>query len=128
MSITLNGVALPSGLVWHDLGYTRIKQKIHESVTGHIVIQRGAMQEGRPITLTGSNKAWLTRTELEAISVLRTELDALTLNYHGTEYQVKFKLGDADHFKYEGVFADIRSDEPDTKCILKQLKLFEVIA
>lgn len=124
--ITLNGVVLPPGLVWKDLDYCKLKQSEHEGVTGKTVIQRGTMQDGRPITLESDGRAWLKRTEAETISALRVELDPLTLNYHGTEYKVRFVLSDASHFVTRGVFDELRMDEPETMCAITTMKLIEV--
>ena len=122
----LNGVVLPPGLVWKDLDYCKIKQTESESVTGKTVIQRGTMQDGRPITLEGGERAWLKRSDAETISALRLNLDPLTLDYHGTEYKVRFVLSDSAHFVTRGVFDDLRMDEPETMCTIRLMKLIEV--
>lgn len=92
MSITLGSITLPNGLRWSDeFAWSPVAQSTEFGLTGALIIQEGARQNGRPITLVGGiNFAWLTRSALLA---LQTALDAatgpLTLTLHDNRtYQV----------------------------------------
>jgi hypothetical protein len=75
MTITLsNGtttVTLPADLEWVDeYDWLPVEQSADYSVTGALIIDVGARQSGRPITLSGNDStAWLTRSQVDALRV-----------------------------------------------------------
>lgn len=93
MSIFLNAIELPSDLLWVDeYDWSPVEQTINKSLTGALIIQEAAQLKGRPITLVGGNDyAWVTKATLESLRLLtQTAAENLTLNYHGTDYNVRF--------------------------------------
>ncbi len=126
---TLNGIKLPVNLVWGDrFDYSAIKQTVSTSVTGRVVIQRGRMLDGRPITLTSHNRsAWLKQSDAVAIGALRL-LDApLTLVYGADVFKVRFRLSENDHFTVRSVLDGCPVDDPDALCYIDKIALIEVI-
>ena len=80
MSYTLQGVALPYGLLWADeQEWTSYAQSQTYSLTGALILERAIKQAGRPVTLTGAaDRGWVTQATLNALrSLLNT--DPLTL-------------------------------------------------
>lgn len=127
--IILDGITLPSGLRWDaDLDYCPIKQEAKTSITGRLILNRGRMQDGRPIVLTGNESAWLTLSEVKIISETRLIPALMSLNYHGKLYSVRWDYGQADHFVAKPLheYADAESD--DELYTLETLKLIEVLA
>ena len=58
-------IDLPKDLKWEDeLKWSPVNQTVEFSTTGALLIQEGAKQKGRPITLVGvDDMAWLTRPQ-----------------------------------------------------------------
>lgn len=127
---TLNGIELPRNLVWGDrFDYCPIKQTTSKTVTGHVVIQRGRMVEGRPITLTGAKQsAWLKQSEADALAALRLLDDPLTLVYAGDTFKVRFNLSDANHLPIRPVLDGCPVDDPDALCYVERIALIEVLS
>ncbi|MCF2909993.1 hypothetical protein L1285_16860 [Pseudoalteromonas sp. DL2-H2.2] len=117
---TLEGIQLPS-LQWHHTDYCAISQKVTASITGHRVIQRGRMAEGRPITLDGAaDRSWLSLERVNQLSELRYQDNALRLVFNGAEYKVKFALDQADHLVIRKVMGETY--------FVERIKLIEVLS
>jgi len=126
--ITLNDITLPSGLRWEaDLDYCAIKQEKKTSITGRLILSRGKMKEGRPIVLQGNGNAWLTLAEAITISNLRLTPEIMTLNYHGTTFNVRWDYGDTEHFVATPLFDTEDAESDDDQYTLETLKLIEVL-
>jgi hypothetical protein len=126
--ITLNNITLPEGLRWEsNLSYCAIKQESQTSITGRLILSRGKMKEGRPISLTGNGNAWLTLAEANQISALRLSPELMEFNYHGLVYNVRWDYGDADHFICTPLFDNADAESDDDKYTLETLKLIEVL-
>lgn len=69
---TLGAVQIPRGLVWEDeLSWSAVETAADYGLTGSLIIDAAVKQNGRPITLVGSNDAgWITRTQLQALHAL----------------------------------------------------------
>lgn len=127
--ITLNGLNLPAALWWDEFDYSPIKQKYKITPSGHVVLMRGKMKEGRPIHLKGGiNKTWIKRSQLQAVMELFKLDEALTLNYRGTEYNVKVAFHESDFFKAPPVIVNKTATEDDGMYYIETLKLIEVLA
>ena len=85
MAITLNGLALPSGLRWSDeFAWSPLQTVRDYSLTGALILQTAERQAGRPITLLGGERwAWMTRANLLTLqALLDTYAASLTLILH----------------------------------------------
>lgn len=80
MAYTLQGVALPYGLLWVDEHeWTLAAQSQEYSLTGALILQRAVKLAGRPITLSGAaDRAWITQATLDSLRAL-LDTDPLTL-------------------------------------------------
>lgn len=127
--ITLNGISLPTALWWDEFNYSAIKQSKTETPSGHVILQRGAMLEGRPIELTGSaTTTWLTRSELQSIVALFNDPEPLTLSYRGTTYTVKVALHESDYFVAKPLRQNRDALSASGMYYIETLKLIEVLA
>lgn len=127
--ITLNGVSLPTALWWDEFNYNPIKQNKTETPSGHVILQRGTMLEGRPIELTGSaTTTWIKRSGLAAIVALFSSPDPLTLSYRGTEHTVKVALHESDYFIAKPLRQNRDALSDDGTYYIEKLKLIEVLA
>lgn len=81
MAFTLNGVALPYGLLWtneHD--WSPIEQSTDYGLTGAQIVQRGTKLTGRPMTLAGdTDRAWITQATLDALKALLPTASPMTV-------------------------------------------------
>ena len=100
MAITLarglEVITLPPDLLWEDeFAWSPVSQSTERSITGALLVDVGTRQDGRPITLTGTERhAWLQRTEVQALRVwlaLPEQVFALTIN--GAVFDVLFDHG-----------------------------------
>lgn len=94
-AITLGTVTLPPDLQWSDeFSWVALGMTAKVSLTGAEIVQAGALQAGRPITLQGGpDFAWLDYATVEALRTLATAAGAtytLTLADART-YQVRFR-------------------------------------
>ena len=93
---TLGSVAVPRGMVWVDeFAWLPVERAVTYSLTGALLVDVGTRQDGRPITLTGTERhAWMQRTEVQA---LRTWLalpgQVFTLTINGAVGTVLFDHG-----------------------------------
>ena len=80
MAYTLQGVALPYGLLWVDEHeWTPVAQSQIYSLTGALILETAVKLAGRPITLSGAaDRAWITQATLDALrALLDAEIAAL---------------------------------------------------
>lgn len=96
MTITLGTLTLPPYLLWEDeFGWAKVEQGEDYLLSGALEIQTGVKLAGRPITLSGeTHRGWIDRATLLAILALTETPQELSLNYHGREFQVRFRFGD----------------------------------
>lgn len=82
MSLTLAGIELPADLYWSDeVAPWKVGQTVTPTLSGAIVIQEGALQAGRPITLESQQDgsdyvACVTRATLDQLLALEAVADA----------------------------------------------------
>lgn len=89
MTITLDALTLPDGLVWQDeFTWSPQTQAADYSLTGALIVQAATKLAGRPITLVGQtdgrkHTALLTRNQAATLHNLLTNTDrTLTLTLH----------------------------------------------
>lgn len=77
----LDNLTLPADLIWIDeFDWTPIEQSCSYSVTGALIIQTGAKQAGRPITLSGdASSGLISRADLATLQSKLTETAPLVL-------------------------------------------------
>ena len=94
--IALGAVTLPPYLLWQDeLSWAKVEQGAEYLLSGSLEIQTGVKLAGRPITLVGEqNRGWIEHSTLLALLALTETPQVLTLDYHGREFQVRFRFGD----------------------------------
>jgi hypothetical protein len=97
--ITLGTVALPPDLQWLDeFSWVALGMTVKTSLTGAEIVQSGAVQAARPITLQGGNDfAWLDYATVEALRTLASAPAAtytLTLA-DGRTFTVRFRCEDS---------------------------------
>lgn len=90
MSITLNGIPLPSSLVWAEEHGTRLRQSTRETLGGDVHIYHGRAGGFEPMTLEGlDGNAWATKQQLGAlVGMLETESELLLTLHDGTSHTV----------------------------------------
>lgn len=96
MTITLDALTLPDGLLWVDeLDWTPVQQSETYTLTGALVLESGIKQAGRPITLQGGESyGWISRTVLLAVQALVAANSVHTLTLHDARtFQVCFRQG-----------------------------------
>lgn len=101
---------LPPGLQWRDeFGWDKVEQDQEYSLTGALILQEGAKQSGRPITLYGGKEgAWIDRQTLLNLQLMSNVPDqTMTLVLWGTSYTVAFRR---PAFEAEEI---LRSANPD---------------
>lgn len=96
--ITLGAIALPPDLQWADeFSWVALGMTAKTSLTGAEIVQSGALQAGRPITLQGGTDfAWLDYATVEALRTQATAAGAvypLTLP-DGRTFQVRYRCED----------------------------------
>lgn len=100
MAITLqkgaDTIVLPPDLLWEDeFAWSPVAQGTERSVTGALLIDVSARQDGMPITLTGTERhAWLLRPEVQALRAwLALPGQVFTLTINGEAFTVLFDHG-----------------------------------
>lgn len=100
MAITLqkgaDTIVLPPDLLWEDeFAWSPVSQGTERSVTGALLIDVSARQDGMPITLTGTERhAWLLRPEVQALHAwLALPGQVFTLTINGQAFTVLFDHG-----------------------------------
>ena len=128
--IILDGLALPKGLFFRDdIAYTPIRQRNIKSSTGKTIILRGTVQDGRAITLTGSEKSnSLTRLQLQQIAAKRGSLDPMDLVIDNVTYKVHFDLSATDHLTAKPLWKDTVSLSDESLFYIEKLMFIEIKA
>jgi len=100
MAITLEKdgtvIALPPDLLWEDeFAWSQVSQSTERSVTGALLVDVGTRLDGRPITLTGTERhAWMRRTEVQALRAwVALPEQVFTLSINGAVFDVLFDHG-----------------------------------
>lgn len=129
MSITLDPLVLPDALRWTDeFSWSPASTRVEWTLGGRPVIQTGLVvgQQGRPVTLSGGDDAWLTRAELLALrelSLCRPEDGPMTLRLHdGTELRVIFRAWETPVITAEPLYP-LADPDAETPYILRELRL-----
>ena len=121
-------IELPAGLIWEDeFNWTPVTQKAEVAVNGALIIQEGAQQGGRPITLVGGDDAcWISRSDLVALyATMQAAGQTMTLTLHDArEFSVMWRR-DSQPIEASQV---LRYEAPsaDTWYVVEQLKLMEI--
>ena len=100
--ITLDGIALPAGLLWSDeFAVTRVAQTVRRTLDGSVVVFYGDLRGGLPITLESEPDAgWLTRAQVEAIALRAASPGGVyPLQLRGQSWSVMFRHQDAPAFE-----------------------------
>ena len=100
--ITLDGIALPAGLLWSDeFAVTRVAQTVRRTLDGSVVVFYGELRAGLPITLESEPDAgWLTRTQIEALALRASSPGGIyPLVLRGQTWTVMFRHQDAPAFE-----------------------------
>ena len=100
MAITLTRdldvITLPPDLLWEDeFAWSPTSQGTERSITGALLVDVGPRQDGRLITLTGTERhAWMRRTEVQALRAwLALPEQVFTLSINGAVFTVLFDHG-----------------------------------
>lgn len=86
-------LTLPKNLTWPDeYEWAQVEQRTQYSITGALIIEAGAKQAGRPITLQGDRSGpWFTRATLETLRAWAAlPAEQFVLSYRGTNLNVVF--------------------------------------
>jgi hypothetical protein len=100
--ITLDGIALPAGLLWSDeFAVARVTQTVRRTLDGSVVVFYGELRAGLPITLESEPDAgWLTRAQIEALALRAASPGGVyTLVLRGQTWTVMFRHQDAPAFE-----------------------------
>lgn len=104
MAVLLEGIALPDDIQWLDefAGFG-VGQEITPTLTGSLVIEERSSAAGRPITLESNGASWITKATASALATLAAtpvaEGQALTLDWHGTIFNVVFDRSSGSGFR-----------------------------
>lgn len=99
--ITLDGIELPTGLLWSDeFASTRVTQTVRRTLDGSVVVFYGEMRAGLPITLESEPDAgWMTRSQVEALALRAASPGGVyTLALRNQTLLVMFRHHDAPAF------------------------------
>ncbi len=99
--ITLDGIELPTGLLWSDeFASTRVTQTVRRTLDGSVVVFYGEMRAGLPITLESEPDAgWMTRSQVEALALRAASPGGVyTLALRNQTLSVMFRHHDAPAF------------------------------
>jgi hypothetical protein len=72
----LDGIELPDDMWWSDeFNAWRVGQNVRTSLTGALIVQEGALQAGRPITLESQQigSAWIAPVTLDVLRALQAK-------------------------------------------------------
>jgi len=121
-------IELPAGLIWEDeFNWTPVTQKVDIAVNGAVIIQEGAQQAGRPITLSGGDDAcWISRSDLVALyAAMQTAGREMTLTLHDArEFAVMWRR-DSHPIEASQVLR-VEAPAADTWYAVEKLKLMEI--
>ena len=128
LAFGLTEIQLPAGLIWEDeFDWTPVSQKAEVAVNGALIIQEGAQQGGRPITLAGGDDAcWIARSDLLTLyAAMQTAGQEMTLTLHDArEFAVVWRR-DSHPIEASQV---LRTEAPtdDTWYVIDKLKLITI--
>ena len=86
-------LVLPQNMVWPDeYEWSQVEQRLQYTITGALIIEAGAKQAGRPVTLVGDRSGpWFTRAMLETLRTWAAiPAEQFVLSYRGTNIDVAF--------------------------------------
>ncbi len=102
MTIAIDGIALPPGLLWIDEFSARsVAQTVKRTLDGSLVVFYGGLKRGVPITLESEPDAgWMRRDLVEALQVRASSPGGIyTLQLRGQVFQVMFRHHDVPAFE-----------------------------
>lgn len=105
MTLTLDGILLPPGLVWADeFASASVSQTTQRALDGSLVVFYGGVA-GFPITLESEPDAgWMIRSQVEAIALKAASPGAVyPLLLRGKTHQVMFRHQDPPAFEAKAV-------------------------
>lgn len=120
-------LTLPDDLQWTDeYAWQPIDQTAEYSVTGALIIDVGARQAGRPITLSSGGDVWITRADVDVLRAwASTPGQTLTLTLADARvFAVAFRHQDAPALEAEPVLFMAPMDAGDWYVLT--LKLMEI--
>ncbi len=94
MSIQLDSVILPTGLIWSDEHVAQsVAQSARRALDGSLVVTYASLQKGREITLESrEDSGWLAKTQVDALRLLADSPGGVyTLTLRAIAYQVMFR-------------------------------------
>lgn len=94
MIITLDGLTLPSDLIWFDeYDHSPVKQTITTAVDGSLIVESAAQLAGRPLTLKGGiDYGWIDRATLELLRLKQAQPGLIMALLHlGITYSLIFR-------------------------------------
>lgn len=100
--IILDGIQLPTGLVWSDeFASAPVIQNMRRTLDGSMVVFFGAQHQGLPITLASlPDQGWLTRSQVTSLKLRADSPGGVyLLTLRGQNYSVMFRHQDAPAFE-----------------------------
>ncbi|PPD34030.1 MAG: hypothetical protein CTY19_05865 [Methylomonas sp.] len=125
--LTLDGLPLPTGLVWLDeFAIEPVAQNVRRTLDGGLVVFYAGLRSGMPITLQSETDAgWLTRAQVEALAIRATSPGGVySLLIRDQSYQVMFRHHEPPAFEAKPLIARLTQDAGDY--YLATLKLMTV--
>ena len=101
MTLILDDITLPNGLIWQDeFSKVNVAQSSRRTLNGQVVVFAQSLTAGQTITLTSdSNGCWLTLAEVQAIQAKADAPGAVyVLQANGQSLNVVFKHDDPPAF------------------------------
>lgn len=114
--VRLDGIDLPSGLIWQDRNaWQPVAQTMERTLGGRPVIEYQALSAGRPITLQGDRRqGWMTRATCDAVRQLADMAGAVfSLQIHTEVFQVVFRHHEPPAFDAEPIIARLNPGTND---------------
>lgn len=128
MSITLNGVALSSSMLWTDRhAYSPVAQTVQPTLGGGIIVYSQSLTgAGQAVTLEAlEDTGWITKAMLDQIKDMAAVAGAVyTLNFHGEVMSVMFRHDEAPAVDFKPLTP--KSVPEQTDYYIGTLKLFKV--
>lgn len=133
MTITLSDgtttVALRDDTLWVDeFGWQPVVQTAAYSLTGALIVETGAAQAGRPITLAGDEaRAWVPYADVQRLQTwAATPGQQLTLTLRGVARAVMFDLRNGSPIACAPVLTIDNPPAADDWFAVSALKFFEI--
>jgi len=127
--VTLDGITLPSGLIWSDeFGWTPVEQNISTAMTGLLIVQEAAALGGRPVTFTGTEDGcWCARETVASLyALMQTAGRVMTLVLDDTRsLQVMWSRADKSPIQTELLWP-ITNPSPQDLYVIKKLAFIQV--